>query len=74
MMPEDRSCCLNHNACCQTLELTSDLSPEPVPVDKGPVDFDAEAGSVPEVQVTVAQFRVLAEEAISQRVGLGPTV
>jgi hypothetical protein len=52
---------IDHNARCQTLELTSRLRPKAVPVDKGPVDFDAEAGSVAEVQVTVAQFRVLAE-------------
>ena len=65
---------MDHNACCQTLELTSRLRPEAVPVDKGPIDFDAEAGSVAEVQVTVAQFRGLAEEAIPQRVGLRPAV
>ena len=54
--------------------LASHLSAKAVPVDKGPVDLDAEAGSVAEVQVTVAQFRGLAEEAIPQRVGLRPAV
>ena len=56
------------------LELASHLSPKVVPVDKGPVDLDAKAGSVTEMQVTVAKFRVLAEEAIPQGVGLRPTV
>ena len=42
-------------------------------IDKGPVDLEAEAGAVAEVQVTLAQFRVLAEEAMSQRISLRPT-
>jgi hypothetical protein len=50
------------------------LRPEAVPIDKGPVDLEAEAGAVAEVQVTRAQFRVLAEEAKSQRISLRPTV
>ena len=45
-----------------------------MPIDKGPVDLEAEAGAVAEMQVTVAQFRVLAEEAISQRVSLRPAL
>ena len=45
-----------------------------MPIDKGPVDLEAEVGAVAEMQVTVAQFRVLAEEAISQRVSLRPAV
>jgi hypothetical protein len=48
--------------------------PVSVPIDKSPVDLEAEAGAVAEVQVTVAQLRVLAEEAISQWVSLPPTV
>jgi hypothetical protein len=32
-----------------------------VRIDKSPVDLEAEAGAVAEVQMTVAQFRVLAE-------------
>ena len=43
-----------------------------MPIDKGPVDLEAEAGAVAEMQVTVAQFRGLAEEAISQLVSLRP--
>jgi hypothetical protein len=50
------------------------LCPQAVPLDKSPIDLEAEAGSVVEVQVTVAQFRMLAEEAVSQRISLRPTV
>jgi hypothetical protein len=35
-----------------------------VPIDKSPIDLEAEAGSVAGVQVTVAQFGVFAEEAM----------
>ena len=45
-----------------------------MPVDKGPVDFETEAGSVAELQMTSVQFRVLAEETKSQRVGLRPAM
>jgi hypothetical protein len=38
------------------------------------IPLEAEAGAVAEMQVTVAQFRVLAEEAISQRVSLRPAL
>ena len=40
------------------------LCPEAVPIDKGPIDLEAEAVSVAEVKVTVAQFGVFAEEAM----------
>src|SRR5262249_50140798 len=50
------------------------LCPDSVPIDKSPVDLEAEAGSIVKVQVTVAQFRMLAEDAISQRISLRPTV
>ena len=45
-----------------------------IPVDKGPVDFETKAGSVAELQVTIAQFRVLSEETKSQRIGLRPAM
>ena len=45
-----------------------------VSIDESPVDLEAEAGSVVEVQVTVAQFRTLTEDAVSQRISLRPTV
>ena len=47
------------------------LCPQAVPIDKSPIDLEAEAGAVAEVKVTI---RMLAEEAISQRVSLRPTV
>ena len=49
------------------------LCPKAVLVDKSPVDFETKAGFVAELQMTIAQFRVLAEEAIPQGVGLRPT-
>ena len=50
------------------------LCPQAVSVDESPVDLEAEAGSVVEVQVTVAQFRMLTKDAVSQRISLRPTV
>ena len=50
------------------------LCPQAVSIDESPVDLEAEAGSVVEVQVTVAQFRMLTEDAVSQRISLRPTV
>lgn len=50
------------------------LCPQAVSIDESPVDLEAEAGSVVEVQVTVAQFRMLTKDAVSQRISLRPTV
>ena len=50
------------------------LCPQAVSIDESPVDLEAEAGSVVEVQVTVAQFRMLTKDAVSQRISLPPTV
>src|SRR5712691_8464505 len=48
--------------------------PNPVLVDKSPIDVESEAGLIPHDQMTVAQLRMLAEEAVGQRIGLQPTV
>jgi hypothetical protein len=53
---------------------SSSLRPKTVPVDKGPIDLKTEAGSIAKVQVTIAEHRVLAKEAIRQRIGLRPTM
>jgi Transposase IS116/IS110/IS902 family len=50
------------------------LCPQAVSVDESPVDLEAEAGSVVEVQVTVAQFRMLTKDAVSQWISLRPKV
>jgi hypothetical protein len=43
------------------------LCPDAVPIDKSPVDLEAEAGTVAEVQVTVALGGALADVAINDR-------
>jgi hypothetical protein len=53
---------------------SSSLRPKTVPVDKGPIDLKTEAGPIAKVQVTIAEHRVLAKEAIRQRIGLRPTM
>ena len=50
------------------------LTSQAVLVDKGPVDLETKAGFIADMQVTVVQFRMLAEEAKSQWVGLGPAM
>jgi hypothetical protein len=50
------------------------LCPKAIPVDKSPVDFETKARSVAELQMTIVQFRVLAEETKSQRIGLRPAM
>jgi hypothetical protein len=41
-----------------------------VPIDKVPVDFNTEARLFAELQATLAQHRVLAKQAITQRISL----
>src|SRR5215831_19162832 len=53
---------------------SSSLRPKMVLVDKSPVDLKTEAGPITKVQVTIVEHRVLAEEAIRQRIGLRPTM
>lgn len=50
------------------------LRPNTVLVDKSPIDFETKAGLLGKLQVTVAQFRVLAKETERQRVGLRAAV
>src|ERR1700730_7585000 len=54
--------------------LGCNLRPDPVSVDKSPIDVEAEAWTVPNYQMTVAQLRVLAEETEGQRIGLRSAV
>jgi hypothetical protein len=42
--------------------------------DKLPVDFETEAGLVADDQLAVMQVRVLLEQAVMQRVGVGPAM
>jgi len=51
-----------------------DLRPNTVPVDEIPIDLEAETRFVTEVQMTVAQLRVLAEQPVRQWIGLRPTM
>ena len=50
------------------------LGPKAVPIDKVPVDFETKPRAVAKVQMTVAQFRVLAEQPVTQGIGLRPTM
>ena len=51
-----------------------DLRSDTVPVDESPIDLEAETRFVTEVQMTVAQLRVLAEQPVRQWIGLRPTM
>src|SRR4029077_1495957 len=56
------------------LSRTPDLPLHPVPLDEFPIRIEAEAGLVADLDVAVAQFGVLAEEAVGERVGLAPAM